>query len=229
MQQTETLIYGNYYHIYNRGINSCDLYRDADNYEHFLNLYDKYISPIADTYAWVLMPNHFHLLLRIKDEKEILSSSNLTGFKNLSGLCQAQNTHQNLSGLNQAHNTLQNLSGIRLPYKHFSDLFNAYSKAFNKRFNRHGSLFERPFKRKVIDNEIYLKQVLLYIHNNPIHHGFCEHPMEYAWSSYLSCISLKPTKLKRDIIIGWFDDLANFKTIHNQKIEITAIEKLLEI
>ncbi|NVN95509.1 MAG: hypothetical protein HXX18_09530 [Bacteroidetes bacterium] len=229
MQQTETLIYGNYYHIYNRGINSCDLFRDADNYEHFLNLYDKYISPIADTYAWVLMPNHFHLLLRIKDEKEILSSSNLTGFKNLSGLGQAQNTHQNLSGLNQAQNTLQNLSGIRLPFKHFSDLFNAYSKAFNKRFNRHGSLFERPFKRKVIDNEIYLKQVLLYIHNNPVHHGFCEHPMEYAWSSYLSCISLKPTKLKRDIIIGWFDDLANFKTIHNQNIEITAIEKLLEI
>ncbi len=229
MQQTETLIYGNYYHIYNRGINSCDLFRDADNYEHFLNLYDKYISPIADTYAWVLMPNHFHLLLRIKDEKEILSSSNLTGFKNLSGLGQAQNTHQNLSCLNQAQNTLQNLSSIRLPYKHFSDLFNAYSKAFNKRFNRHGSLFERPFKRKVIDNEIYLKQVLLYIHNNPVHHGFCEHPMEYAWSSYLSCISLKPTKLKRDIIIGWFDDLANFKTIHNQNIEITAIEKLLEI
>jgi hypothetical protein len=54
MQQIETLTYGNYYHVYNRGINSCDLFRDIDNYEHFLNLYDKYISPIADTYAWVL-------------------------------------------------------------------------------------------------------------------------------------------------------------------------------
>ena len=93
MQQTETLIYGNYYHIYNRGINSCDLFRDADNYEHFLNLYDKYISPIADTYAWVLMPNHFHLLLRIKDKKEIFSSSNLTGFKNLSGLLFSSKFH----------------------------------------------------------------------------------------------------------------------------------------
>jgi hypothetical protein len=53
--------------------------------------------------------------------------------------------------------------------------------------------------------------------------------LEYAWSSYLSCISIKPTKLKRDIIIGWFDDLENFKTIHNQKVELTVIEKLLEI
>ena len=68
MQPIEAFTYGKYYHIFNRGINSCDLFRDADNYEYFLNLYDKYISPIADTYAWVLMPNHFHLLVRIKED-----------------------------------------------------------------------------------------------------------------------------------------------------------------
>ena len=67
MQQIEALTYGNYYHIYNRGINSCDLFRTTDNYEYFLNLYDKYISPIADTYAWVLMPNHFHFLIKVKE------------------------------------------------------------------------------------------------------------------------------------------------------------------
>ena len=32
----------------------------------FVNLYDKYISPVAKTYAWVLMRNHFHLLVKIK-------------------------------------------------------------------------------------------------------------------------------------------------------------------
>jgi len=69
--QTESLIFGHFYHIYNRGINSCDLFRKPDNYEYFLMQYDKYISPIADTYAWVLMPNHFHLLVRVKNEEEI--------------------------------------------------------------------------------------------------------------------------------------------------------------
>lgn len=62
-----TLEPGNFYHIYNRGINSCNLFRKPDNYEHFLELYDKYISPVADTYAWVLMPNHFHLLVRVRE------------------------------------------------------------------------------------------------------------------------------------------------------------------
>lgn len=71
MQQTEPLTYGNYYHIYNRGIDSCNLFRETDNYEYFLSLFDKYISPVADTFAWVLMPNHFHFLVRLKQEVEV--------------------------------------------------------------------------------------------------------------------------------------------------------------
>ena len=86
---TEQLEYEKYYHIYNCGINGCNLFNEAGNYTYFLNLYNKYLSPIADTYAWVLMPNHFHLLVKIKCEVDILdslstsSSSNLTGFENL--------------------------------------------------------------------------------------------------------------------------------------------------
>ncbi len=67
----QTLESGKYYHIYNRGINSCDIFRHDENYEHFLRLYDKYINPIAKTFAWVLMKNHFHFLVRIKEEKII--------------------------------------------------------------------------------------------------------------------------------------------------------------
>src|SRR5665647_2602928 len=40
MQQIEPLKYGKFYHIYNRGINSCDLFHENTNYEYFLTLYD---------------------------------------------------------------------------------------------------------------------------------------------------------------------------------------------
>ena len=76
---------------------------------------------------------------------------------------------------------------------------------------------------------MYLKNVVIYIHNNPVHHGFCEHPMEYPWSSYLSCVSVKPTKLFREAVMGWFDDKANFQYMHNGKLEVEAIEQWLEI
>jgi len=190
---------GNFYHIYNRGINSCDLFQETSNYEHFMGLYDKYITPVADTFAWVLMGNHFHLLVRIL-------YPNTEGFENLQCLTPDKRINQQ-----------------------FSNLFNAYTKAFNKRYNRTGSLFEHTFRRKLISNKFYLKRVILYIHNNPVHHGYCNHPVEYPWSSYLTCISVKTTRLKRDAVMGWFDNQANFKYLHQQKMEIQEIEKWLDI
>ena len=204
MQQIETLTAGNYYHIYNRGINSCNLFKEPDNYEYFLSLYDKYISSVADTFAWVLMPNHFHFLIRVKEDAEIETLP--------------PDRVPNPVGGAKSNASLQ-----------FSKLFNSYAQAFNKRTGRHGSLFERPFKRKIIENEWYWKQLILYIHNNPVHHGFCSHPLEYPYSSYLTCVSVKPTKLNRDRVIGWFDDQANFKYLHNQKVEVEKIEQMLEI
>jgi putative transposase len=158
------------------------------------------------------MPNHFHFLVRIKEESEII---------------QVPITPDRVR--NPVRGIHTDYLKIGSPSQQFSKLFNSYAQAFNKRTGRHGNLFERPFKRKTIDNEWYLKRVILYIHNNPVHHCFCTHPIEYPWSSYLTCISVKPTKLNRDKVIGWFDDQANFKFMHDQKIEAEQIENMLEL
>ena len=60
-----------YFHIYNRGINGETIFREKENYEYFMKLYNKYISSIAETFAWVLMSNHFHFVVRIKAKSEI--------------------------------------------------------------------------------------------------------------------------------------------------------------
>lgn len=134
---------------------------------------------MADTYAWALMPNHFHFLVRIKQKEEIP-----TVVVNPEG----------------AESPVR----VGTPAQQFSKFFNSYAQAFNKRYHRHAGLFERPFKRKRIDNPVWLKRTILYIHNNAAHHGFCEHPLEYPRTSYLSCISVKPTKLQREKVLGWF-------------------------
>jgi REP element-mobilizing transposase RayT len=41
-----------------------------------LDLFRKYISPIADLYAYCLLPNHFHLLLKIKDYEDLMNKNN---------------------------------------------------------------------------------------------------------------------------------------------------------
>ena len=62
-----TLECGRVYHIFNRGNNRENLFREERNYDYFLKLYLQYIEPVAVTYAYCLMPNHFHSLVKIKD------------------------------------------------------------------------------------------------------------------------------------------------------------------
>jgi putative transposase len=56
-----------YYHIYNRGNNRETVFLEVRNYAYFLKLWKKHISPIADTYAYCLLGNHFHALVQIKE------------------------------------------------------------------------------------------------------------------------------------------------------------------
>ena len=183
-----------FYHIFNRGIDGCDLFREKDNYAHFLRLYEKHIYPVAETYSWCLMPNHFHLLIQVRSLRELHGAEN-----------------QGRNPVSQA----------------FSNLFNAYTKAVNKRYGRTGSLFEKNFHRIAVSSESYLRHLVVYIHNNPVHHGFCDNLWDYPWSSYGTIISANPTKLKRSQVIGWFDDKGNFMAVHQQNMPSKLIEQFI--
>ena len=131
-----------------------------------------------------------------------------------------------------------NLTGItifiigelnRLPSRQFSLLFNAYAQAFNKQKNRHGSLFEKSFRRKKIKDEKYIKNLILYIHNNSVQHEFTNRIESYPWTSFHSIISTKKTKLQRKDVLQWFENKANFIATHRQKVDTIFLEKWLKL
>jgi len=57
-----------YYHIYNRGNNREKLFYHSGDYFFFLAKYKEYVGPFAETYAFCLLPNHFHFLLKTRNE-----------------------------------------------------------------------------------------------------------------------------------------------------------------
>jgi REP element-mobilizing transposase RayT len=56
------------YHVFNCGNNREDLFSEDRNFEYFLRLYTKHVAPSVDTLAYCLMRNHFHLLIRPKND-----------------------------------------------------------------------------------------------------------------------------------------------------------------
>jgi len=203
MITTIPIDYGKYYHIYNRGINGCEIFKERTNYEHFLALYEKYIPLIAETFAWVLMGNHFHFLVRINEEKEI-----------------------DVENLTRIPKTVRfNFITPDRPSQQFSNLFNAYSKGFNKMYDRTGGLFERPFKRKEIGDDYYLKLLIYYIHHNPIHHGVVSRMNEYMWSSFGEIYAQKEPRFQVLGIVEWlFDNRDNFLSFHQQEHDTSEVE-----
>jgi putative transposase len=192
---------GNYYHIYNRGNNGINVFFDSESYYHFLRLFDRYISPIAETYAWCLLKNHFHILVYIKLDIEI-------DFSKLE------------------YSTVEKPKVLD-PSKQFGHLFNAYTQAINKKFKRTGALFEKPFERKQITSEKYLQNVIYYIHNNPVQHGFVQQMSLYPWSSFESIVSDKPTKLKRQNVIDLYGTKLDFLDYHNTFQNLNEITKFI--
>lgn len=62
---------GKYYHIYNRANNYENLFIEEMNYAYFLEKSRKYLDEIVEMYAYCLMPNHFHFVLRFRDEHQL--------------------------------------------------------------------------------------------------------------------------------------------------------------
>jgi len=148
------------YHVYNRTNNREKLFLSSDNYLFFLKKYDHYLSPFCQTYAWCLLPNHFHLLIRIKPSTEI---------KRLLTLMDLNQVPETDRKFMKGEITVGEL--VEHTFKRF---FQSYALAFNKVNNRKGNLFYQSFRRILVEKESQFTSNITYIHLNPVKHGLTD-------------------------------------------------------
>ena len=108
-----------------------------------------------------------------------------------------------------------------------SNLFNAYAKAFNKENSRTGSLFEKHFKRIKLNDEGYLKHLIIYVHLNPKHH-LNNSFEDYKYSSYSLILSGIESNLNREEVLELFNGVENFIFCHKQRSELLSEKYTLE-
>lgn len=188
MKYDAPLLPNQIFHVFNHAVGDENLFREGDNYRHFLRLLTNHICPVAELYAYNLLPNHFHLLLQIKDIPNL----------------------ERAYLLRKKQPPPPNILWEEYVMQQFSNACNAYAKAYNLRFRRKGGLFIDYLKRSLIDDAFYFKNVMHYIHYNELHHGFCEKIEDSRWTSYNSLLDVRPTRLNREVIMKYFGDPAYF-------------------
>ncbi len=199
---------GYIYHIYNQGNNRRKLFFTRENYLFFLKKINQFVLPYADVLAWCLMPNHFHLMLRVNDVSLIIDKSDSTSqSKSVSEL------HKN--------RTLNNSIAIML---------RSYTRAINKERNSSGSLFRSRTKAECVNcpkgitpsyiniagitsyvqsnPELQYPQTCFdYIHQNPVKARLVKTATDWEFSSARDYANIRDGKLVNKVVAEEFLDI----------------------
>ncbi len=184
----EDLIPGNTYHVFNKAIGTDKLFITNSDYIYFLKKIERFLLPVAEIISYCLIPNHFHLLVDIREYNDLPT------------------LYKNKNILNQ-HLLINQV---------FSNFFNSYAKSFNKAHNRSGRLFMHTFKRIIVEDNDYMTVLINYIHRNPVHHGLTEAYSHWKYSSFNAIISDKQSKVSKEKALSLFDSKEDFITFHKE-------------
>jgi len=188
-----------YFHIFNRGINAMPVFFEAKNYDFFLKQYKQFVHPFVETFAYCLLGNHFHLLIRVRDVAQL----DLAIKKD-----REKPYYWHVSN-------------------GFSSFLKSYTRAVNSVYNRTGGLFETPFKRIEVKEESYFSALIAYIHRNPEKHGLVKDFRSYPYSSYQEHLQDTPTFLSRQAVLDWFGGKEQYQAFHLQQKQPPLDEKWL--
>ncbi|MFA6269924.1 MAG: transposase [Candidatus Paceibacterota bacterium] len=192
---------GEIYHIYNRGVGKMNIFKDEEDFKVFL---------------FRLKENLFPELIKRRDlsksnyRRKILPPNSF----DLIAYCLMPN---------HFHLLIKQNSEISISVLVLK-LCGGFSKYFNKKHNRVGSLFQDKFKAVRIQKNKQLMWTSLYIHENPLKAEITSNLSNYKWSSYSDYAGLENNNLcKKEAILGQFNSpktyLNYFKTSENKKIK----------
>ncbi len=155
---------GTLHHVIVRGIEKKPIVKDdADRGDFVSRLGRLALETRTSVFAWALMHNHAHLLVKSGDV-------GLPGF--------------------------------------MRRLLTGYAIGFNLRHRRHGHLFQNRYKSIVCEEEPYFRQLLRYIHLNPLRAGDVESLAEldrYPWSGHAVIVGkIANAWQDRDYVLRWF-------------------------
>ncbi len=198
--------FGKIYHVYNHANGFELLFEENYCYEVFIMKLERFIMPYADVLAFCFIPNHFHLVLRIRSEQEIAKYLLLM--------------HQSKTRPFNRTVIPVRLYQLKEPEKffrrRFSDFFNSFTRHTNLVRKRKGSLFIKSYKFKLVETHLYLKYLIYYVHLNPVKHGLRKSVRDWQWSSYRSYVWEDFEFVETEFIIDFFGGIDKFLDYHNR-------------
>lgn len=177
---------GTFYHVFNRGTAKLNIFCDTDDYLLFLKRLKENIYPNE-----ISLPVTRHGYVRKKLPADAYDLVCYCLMPNHFHLLIKQNTDLPISKL-------------------MTKLCTSYSKCFNEKYERVGSLFQDQFKAVAIESNEQLLWLSAYIHINPLKGKLITNLSDYTYSSYLEYSgNCRQLMCKTDILLDQFNKSSN--------------------
>jgi len=190
---------GEIYHIFNRGVDKRVIFQDEEDFDRFLEcmLLFNDTEPIGSIYE-----NHFN------KKKECLghavSKTRLVEF-----VCYCLNP-------NHFHFILRQVAERGI--EKFMHKLMGYSKYFNNKYKRSGSLFQGPFRAVHVTSNEQLLHTSVYVNLNNLAHKLGHGVSKSSWEEYTSKDKQSICTAK-NIVLEQFNDFSEYKRFANESLE----------
>lgn len=197
-------IEGEFYHIFNRGVDKRIIFRDQNDINRFFQSMEEFnvIEPIGSIYE-----NSFNK----KDKFGNLVSKQEQKLVNF--ICYCLNP-------NHYHFILEPLveNGIE---KFMQKLGTGFTRYFNEKYTRSGVLFQGPFKAVHINADTQLLHTSVYVNLNDKVHKLGNPVTKFKKSSWKEYIdeNIKDSFCVKDIILGQFKNKTDYKKFAEESLE----------
>ncbi len=158
MLRKDPFVTGEYYHLYNRGVDRRTIFKSKNDFERFMMLLYVSNSNSEKSFRLDNLINQQHKIFR-----EILGLDKGGVLVSIGAWCLMDNHFHII--------VKQEIDGGITSF--MKKLGTAYSMFFNIKYKRQGALFGGPFKSKMVGvDDVYLKYLFAYIHLNPLDLNF---------------------------------------------------------
>lgn len=181
-----------FYHVVSRIANKAFLLKDAERKRTFVNMLHRAAEfSGVDVATYVVMDNHFHLCVRVpKKEVEVSEAEVLRRVGVLYGEDGRKALEKRLAGFREKGDESSadaEIARFRARMGDLSEFMKTFkqrvSQWYNSNYGHEGTLWGGRFKSVLVENGRYLRNLVAYIHGNPIRAGIVTRAADYEWSA----------------------------------------------
>jgi putative transposase len=196
-----------FYHIVCKSIDGLPLFNESKDYAVFLERFKKFNGGFMDVWAYCLLLNHAHYIIKIKYPAFIKSF--------ISQLAPPEKTKAMVSFL--ADPTDESLTDAVIE-RQMNSFLVSYANYVNNKYNRKGGLFQKPFKRIQISSDSHLQQAVVYVHANAQKHGIVNDFKAYGYFSYSLMMDDGYNYTDSKSVIEFFGGIDKYMQVHNEQV-----------